>query len=220
MTVALLVDNDIVIKLARMDAFSDTMSSIGVTGKAKIGSIRVMLRYMGRSSEERRLRLVANRQEAERLNQVLQSIEEIELTDAEALTAAKLMKTAIENGLDLQEGELMLAVVAVARGGIDLATGDKRAVRSLPHMEQRWPNLSVLRTRVICLEQMFKSLCKLRGLPRVRQALATSPNADATIQFVFEQCAAHGADRFMAGLEFVTNEQIRKPAPGWLKDPL
>lgn len=217
MTVSLLVDNDIVIKLARMDVYPEAIASIGVSTSGGIGSIGVMLRYMGRASEERRMRLVATRQEAERLNAVLQTIHEIELTEEEASLAAQLMKKVLQSGLDIQEGELLLIVVAVTRGAMDIATGDKRALQSLPGLEAQWPDLSMLRGRFLCLEQIFKMLCARHGLARVRQALATSPGTDAAVKFVFDQTAAHGAERLMAGLEFLVEQQIRKSAPGWVK---
>lgn len=217
MTIALLIDNDIVIKLACMNAYQDSIASAGFHA-GQVGSIGVMLRYMGRASEERRLILAqGDKAHAESLKQVLHSITEVEPTEQECQAAASVMKVALLNEIDMQEGELTLMVVAASRGGIEIATGDKRALRSLPDLQAYWPALAALMGKFICLEQIFKTLCQRHGLKRVRDALAAAPKADSTINFVFDETNSGGATKFIAGLDFVTQEQIRKPAPGWLK---
>jgi hypothetical protein len=118
MSVSLLVDNDIVIKLAKMDVFKEGMACIGA-GPQAVGSLRIMLRYMGVANAANRLKFTSDQAEADRLGAVLQTIVELELTQAEAELAATLMKLVLENGLDLQEGELALMVVAHVRGGLE-----------------------------------------------------------------------------------------------------
>jgi hypothetical protein len=217
MTVSVLLDNDVVIKLARMNAFADGLGGINAHA-GKFGSLRVMLRYMGIADEHRRLRLTdGNKAEADRLAAALHSIAETELTAHEAADAATAMRVALTNDLDLDEGELMLMVAAAHRESLDVATGDKRAIISLPALERNWPNINTVRERIICLEQVFGRLAAKHGLARIRAAVTTSPRADKTITFVYEQTNAGGVERFQAGLEFVINNQIRKPAPGWLK---
>ncbi len=217
MSVDLLVDNDVVIKLSRMDVFSEGMQVIGAE-EGKVGSLRVMLRYMGIADEKRRLRLTQdNKAEAERLNVALHSIVELELTAAESKDAASLMKMALDNELDVDGGELMLMVVALHRGGIDIATGDKRAIRSLPALAELWPPVGSLRDRIVCLEQIFARLSTLRGIARVRTAVSTSPKADSTISYILDQTSSGGPTRFVAGVKLVLDHQIEEPAPGWLK---
>lgn len=216
MTVALLIDNDIVIKLACMNVYQDGIASAGFQA-AQVGSVGVMLRYMGRASEERRLALTrGNKAHAECLKQAVHSIAEIEPTEQESRIAAAAMKAALMNDIDVQEGELTLMVIAAARGAIEVATGDKRALCSLPALRVHWPALVALSGKFICLEQIFKMLCQRQGLKRVRDAIAAAPDADGTISFVFDKTNAGGAAQFIAGLDFVVQEQIRKPAPGWL----
>jgi hypothetical protein len=217
MTVSVLVDNDVVVKLARMNAFADGLAGIGAQA-GTFGSLRVMLRYMGIADEHRRLHLTAgNKAEADRLAAALHTITETELTAEEGADAAAAMKVALTNDLDLDEGELMLMVAAIRRGGIDVATGDKRAIRSLPALGSKWPNIHAMRERIICLEQLFGRLAAQQGLARIRAAVTTSPHADKTITFVYEQTNSGGVKRFQDGLEFVINDHIRQPAPGWLK---
>ncbi|WP_031409602.1 hypothetical protein [Thiomonas sp. FB-Cd] len=212
---ALLIDNDIVIKLARMDVFNEGVHAIGYSS-ADLGSLAVMLRYMGQLSEARRLQLTHSKEEADRLHAALQSITVIEPTDAETRTIAKVGKLAVESGLDLQEGELMLAVIAVSRGNLRIATGDKRALRSLPALETRWLDAGALRRQLYCLEQIFKSICATLGLQRVRAAVNTSPRADETIRFAYDNMQMSGKTAFIAFLDLVIKEHVEKPAPGWL----
>jgi hypothetical protein len=217
MTVSVLVDNDVVVKLARMNAFADGLASIGAY-PGTFGSLRVMLRYMGIADEHRRLNLTqGNKGEADRLAAALHTIIETELTAEEGADAAAAMKVALTNDLDLDEGELMLMVVAMHRGGIDVATGDKRAIRSLPALESKWQNIQAMRERIVCLEQLFSRLAAQHGLARVRAAVTTSPSADKTITFVYEQTNSGGLKRFQDGLALVIKDHIREQAPGWLK---
>ncbi len=216
MTVTLLVDNDVVIKLARMDAYHEGIASLG-RAPAQVGSLRVMLRYMGISDAARRLEHARTQPEADRLAQALHSIVEIELSEDESRAAARAMKVALEDELDLQEGELTLSVVAMMRGTMHVATGDKRALRSLPGLERRWSLISAMRGRFVCFEQIFKRLCTMHGIARISKAVAASPRADEAVAFVSNH---YGSDShtFIAALDHLINEQIAKPAPGWLTD--
>lgn len=216
MSVTLLVDNDVVIKLACMDVYSDGLACIGVT-PAQAGSMGVMLDFMGLTSEQNRRRLTNSADEAARLHHAIQSMTRIEPNGEESLEIARTSRIVLEQGLDFQAGELMLAVIAASRGGMDVATGDKRALRELPRLETLWASLSQMRHRFVCFEQIFRCLCSALGFPRVRSAVTTSPRADETITFVYEQTQRAGKNGFVAGLDLVINEHIERPAPGWLK---
>lgn len=216
MSLTLLIDNDVVIKLARMGCFQEGLDAIG-RRCGEVGSIKVMLRYMGVADERRRRRLCASQGEADRLQAALASIVEIELTEDEALTAGELMAIALIGELDLDEGELMLLVVALHRGSLDVATGDKRAILALPEMVRLAPSLSALQGHLICLEQIFIRMAQARGLAFVGRALALAPRADEAVAFVYHQVAGGDALRFTAALTHLVNEQLVRNAPGWLK---
>ncbi|MVT37146.1 hypothetical protein GO497_06975 [Acidovorax citrulli] len=66
MTVSVLLDNDVVIKLARMDAYLDALLSMGLTPR-QVGSLKPMLRYMGLYDNSRLVRFTDNAAEAARL---------------------------------------------------------------------------------------------------------------------------------------------------------
>lgn len=211
----LLIDNDVVIKLAQMNAYVDGLSAIDHS-PADIGSPSVMLKFMGLFSQEKRQRLTQNDAEAARLLAALQSITAIEPTEPEMKTIAALGKLALEHGLDLQAGELMLLGIAISRGGMRVATGDKRALRALPDLASHCAEANALRRQFYCLEQIFKALAHAHDLPRVRTAVTTSPRADETISFAYDRTHSNGKNAFIAFLDMVIEEHIEKPAPGWL----
>jgi hypothetical protein len=213
--VVLLADNDVVIKLSRMDVYEDALKALNVAPR-QVGSLAVMLRYMGKASESNRLRIVSNRSAADRLARVLHGITEIEPTQDERALAAKLMKGILSSGLDMQEGEVALIAVALLRERPDIATADKRAIRSLPPLAVQEGIVDKLQGRVICLEQIMKALCKAFGLPRVRNAVAADRAADTTITQAYDMCG-NGGRQFMGALDAVIKERIVNAAPGWLK---
>lgn len=213
----LLSDNDVVIKLARMDASVDGFAAIGVHTE-EVASLAVMLRYMGKASEERRLRLTSNRAESDRLMAVLQALMEIEPSKDESVLAATLMREVLSAGLDMQEGEIGLLAVAITRGGMDVATGDKRALCCLPKLQERATQLAIQRRRMICFEQIFLRLAQQHGMGRLKAAIASAPDADTTITTAVQYFESHGgAGSFVRGMQKVIGERIDQFAPGWLK---
>lgn len=216
MTVTVLLDNDVVIKLAQTDTYVDALAAVNLA-PSQVGSLRVMLRYMGIADTHRRERLTNTPAEADRLNVALQSIVELEMTSAESTLAASVMAQVLIAGLDFQEGELSLCVVAVSRGALDLCTGDKRALRSMPALQRLWSALSLLQGRCICLEQLFEKLCAKKGYGRIGVAVATSPTADETISFVYNHSSVNTGQAFIQGLQMVTKDRVERHAPGWLK---
>jgi len=216
MTVAVLIDNDVVIKLARMDAYLDAISGMGFVPH-QVASLKPMLRHMGRYDQRRTARFTDDGTEAARLFAVLQSIVEIEMTRQEAAISAQIMKAVLSAGLDFDEGELAMCVVAVSRGRLEFCTADKRALKSLPQVEALWKDLGKLRGRCICFEQVFEYLCQKHGLARVAQAVKTCPTTDKAIKAIFDYTAKGGQDLFLRGLQIVIEDRISQHARGWLK---
>lgn len=209
---ALLIDNDIVIKLAQLDVYVDGLAAIGVTPR-QVGSLGAMLRFMGL----RRREVTRTDAEADRLSKALASIAEIEPTPEEQKLAASLMKAIIGAQLDMDEGEVALMAVAVNRVGVEVATGDKRALRGLPQLAVRVPAIAALRGRMICLEQIFKRLCQAQGLPRIRAAILLARHADGTLTVAYDALSPEGAAAFVSGMDLVVQDRISSVAPNWLK---
>lgn len=216
MNLSLLVDNDVVIKLARMGCFAEGIAAIG-RSPGEVGSIKVMLRFMGIIDGDRRRRLCANEQEADRLQAALTTLTAVEMSAAESATAAALMAAALEAGLDFDEGEAMLLAVAISRNELEVATGDKRALRALPELEAAAPSIAVVRRRLICLEQIFVFLTKKHGVRYVNRAVASCPRADEAISYVNDNYGSKDAT-LISALGHLIRQQITEHAPGWLND--
>lgn len=213
-SIALLVDNDVVIKLCQMDAYDDTLAALK-TRADQIGSLGVMLRFMGKTSEEKRLRLMKNRVAADRFSAVLHKIVEIEPTEEEQEFSATLMKAIILANLDVDEGEVALIAIAVHRERPDLLTADKKALRSLPELQKLDGRIDRLKGRILCFEQVIKLLCKAFGLQRIRKAVNAAPYADSAITQAYSTFSDQGP--FIAALDLVVKDRIVITAPGWLK---
>lgn len=216
MTVSVLLDNDVVIKLARMDAYLDALSSMELT-PLQVGSLKPMLRYMGLYDNSRTARFTRDAVEQTRILAALRTISVLEMTLQEAALAGRVGKAVLAAGLDFNEGELMMCVVAVNRGGLDFCTADKRALRSLPQVESLWAELAKLRSRCICFEQVFEFLCKKKGFGRAAQAVQTCPNADSAIRTIYSHTSGGGQELFLKGLQVVIEDRISQHARGWLK---
>jgi len=216
MTVSVLLDNDVVIKLARMDAYLDAIASMGLT-QHQIGSLKPMLRYMGLYDNRRTARFTHDAAEQARILAALKTIIVMEMTPQEATLAGQIGKAVLAAGLDFNEGELLMCVVAVSRGNLDFCTADKRALRSLPQVEALWADLAKLRGRCICFEQVFEYLCQKHGLGRVSKAVQSCPAADTALHTIYDYTAKAGPEQFLRGLKVVIEDRISQHARGWLK---
>lgn len=218
MTVTVLLDNDVVIKLARMNAYLDALSGMDLTPH-QVGSLKPMLRYMGLYDHTRAARFTDNEAEANRLIAALKTIVVIEMTPDEAMLAAQVAKALLSTGLDFNEGELMMCVVAVSRGELDFCTADKRALRSLSGVESRWAGIGKMRGRCICFEQVFSCLCRKFGLSRVTSAVRTCPSTEKSMTRIHDAILGrgHGQAQFLRALEDYVEDRINQYARGWLK---
>lgn len=216
MTVTVLLDNDVVIKLARMDVYFDALSGMDLTTR-QIGSLKPMLRHMGLNDHRRTARFTDNETEAKRLIAALKTIVVMEMTPEEAALTTQVAKALLSTGLDFNEGELMMCVVAVSRGELDFCTADKRALKSLPGVESRWADIGKMRGRCICFEQVFSHLCRRFGLPRVTSAVRTCPSTEKSMTRIHDAIVGHGQDQFLRTLEAYIEDRINQYARGWLK---
>lgn len=212
----LLVDNDVVIKLAQLDCYDHALEAIGHDRK-RVGSLGFMLRYMGLTSEADRLRLARTPAAADRLGKILPTISAIEPSEAQQRRAASIMKNALLAELDLDAGEAGLMAIGIDIPSAEIATGDKRALRSMPAIAQIEQSLVSLRKRLICFEQMIGQLCRKFGMLRLRAAVTTCPSADETLATAYAHYGSKDTAVFVEVMNYVVQEQIEKPAPGWLK---
>jgi hypothetical protein len=216
MDVRLLADNDVLIKLAQLDCFRDTLVAVNIAPK-QVASLGFMLRYMGKTSADRQLQLLGDASAARRLGIVLSQVTELEPTLEQQKLAGTILKQALLAELDLDEGEVGLMAVGVDLPNADLATGDKRALRSLPRIAALETRLVVLKARFICFEQLIGRLCAKFGLKRVRTAVTTSPNADKLLSQAYDRYSSTDDMIFVQLMEHLGRKQLDEDAPGWLK---
>ncbi|MGE4243303.1 hypothetical protein, partial [Ramlibacter sp.] len=176
-----------------------------------------MVRYMGLTSEADRLRLAGTSDAAERLAKILPTITAIEPTQEQQKRAASIMRTALLAEMDLDAGEVGLLAVAVDLLHAEIATGDKRALRCMPAIAKIEQSLLVLRKRLICFEQLISQLCRKFGMQRLRTAVTTCPSADETLAKAYTHYGSKDVGVFVNLMNYAVQEQIEKPAPGWLK---
>lgn len=210
--ISLLIDNDVVIKLAQLDAYGDAITALGIA-PSDVGSLPPMLDYMSRKLAK----VTKSQDEADRLTQVLLSIAEVTITADESVLATQMMTAILQAHLDMDEGEVMLMAVAMKRPATTLATGDKKALRGLPKLSEAVPALKTLMGRIICFEQIIRKLCEKHGLPRVRSAVLKARHADQTLASAYDELHSSGAKQFIAGLKFVVEHQLPLVAPTWLR---
>jgi hypothetical protein len=213
-SIALAIDNDIVIKLAQMDAYKDGISAIGVN-LSQVASTTQMLDYLATAPHSGKLNLTLAEQG--RLHDAVKTIADVGMTVTESQVAAAMMKSILLGGLDLHEGETALMAIATQRATLEVATGDKRALKDLPKLATAYPPLAKLMGRIICLEQIFRKICKKHGFKRIRAAVVSAPHADQIISMFYDEAATKGDAAFIAGMSFVIQQQINAVAPGWLK---
>ena len=213
---ALLIDNDVVIKLAQMRVYGEAIVALGYR-RHEVGTLRFMLNYMGKSSNARRLAFMRSQQgAADQFKIVLDSIQELETTEDEAKLAAQLMRRILLEELDMDEGEVTLIAVAISRKPPALATGDKRALSGVPALALHEPCVTALHGKFICFEQVVKRLCSQLGMPRVRTAIATDRRADPMVTQAYDACASGGQAYFISALDFVVSKQLGALCGTWL----
>jgi hypothetical protein len=79
----------------------------------------------------------------------------------------------------IDSGEAVLLALAISNDKAALATGDKRALKSLGALQQVG-RLLELTGRIICLEQLLGCLIKLLGCEVVRTGISNDPSDNAT----------------------------------------
>lgn len=213
MTVGLLVDNDIVIKLAKIDAYRDGLLAMNIALES-VASVGVMLHYMANLAG-RCVRMTEA--ESNRLLAILPTIAAEEPTREEQVFATRLMKVVLENELDADEGEILLFAMASLRPNVYIATGDKRAMRGLGTLGLRERLLLPLRGRVLCFEHFCIALARAHGFRRIQIAVRASRSADETLNAAADYFAASSGRGFIHGLEAAIEERIERDSPGWLK---
>lgn len=127
------LDNDVVLKTCSYGVGTQLVQ-LGTTG-VLAPAILALARFTLRSRLERSRVLVDPRGASAQLDAVLAQIRLLEPTPKEVEIAADLEAAATEVNLSLDAGESQLMAMLMARGGLALVSGDKRAAKVLIGVE-------------------------------------------------------------------------------------
>lgn len=209
------VDNDILLKVScyglDREIFSfrstDTLETMGV-----LASARFVLPHA-----IKKRRLTGNPVDAiGRLESLLKRTITIEPTSEELQLAGRLENLALHKGLSLDTGESLLCSVAIAREIPLLATGDKRAIRSIESLYNLDQELSLLYQKIRCLEQLVPRSLDKGFSNRLRLAICSGLPVDQTLSICFE-CNTGSAEEkvIRTALQSYINE-MKSQAPNVL----
>ena len=208
----LLLDVDVVIKLAAYDLFEATAhpgcpaSCNGHRGV--IGTTRFVAR-------KRLKRKAADPRPAQaRLDDFLvHDAVELEPTEDELRLAAALEAEAATAGLELDSGESQLCAIAILRGMPALLTGDKRAIAAAESLVNSVAQMAGLSQRVACLEQAVTLAVERLGALPVRARVLAERGMDKAIDICFQHTnPAVDPDFYPTGLSSYIKD-VRASAP-------
>ena len=172
MTAAMLIDNDVIIKLAAFKLGSQleiAIARIDVQPATMLGVGKFVVRD----------RLVRADWLTDRAS-VLAALEDfltilafVEPTNAELETAAEFERTALQLNLELDGGESQLLAILLNRNYKVLLTGDKRAILAIASIA---PNQA--QGKLACFEQILLDIAIRANIDDVRTNVCREPKVD------------------------------------------
>lgn len=186
---ALLLDNDVVHKLAQMDLLVDSEEIL----RSKFGQLSVLHTLKFKfcphpSKENKRNRAIQKYGSCvvTRIESFIASAENIDTT----VSNHALLQAMSEEPHTLDAGEMQLVQTLLDSNGGHLFTGDKKFLASLSKLECIEPLLPTINDSFICFEQIMIVLIQELGFDTVKtkylKALDSSVALDKTLQFCME----------------------------------
>lgn len=205
-----LVDNDVVLKIACYSLVDEAVAATTVGGvpPAMLGVGRFVIR--GRLTRPRNIADVARAGAA--FERLLQAVSLVEPNEAEVSLAADLEAEANRRDLDLDGGESQLLAILVTRACRLLVTGDKRAIVAMAIVAP-----ARAAARIACLEQLIAHIVGIIGSAAVRAGVCAEPGADRAVALCFG-CSGRSAptdDDSLAALASYAGH-LDRAAPGVL----
>jgi len=202
----ILLDNDVVIKLAAYSLAEQLFQATSTRSSqpAMLGVSRFVI-----ASKIARAKFIRDRSAAAASVGILVSkIEWLEPDDAELKFAAQLEAEAMHSGLEMDVGESLLIAILINRSFVALITGDKRAIRALSKSLSR-PSSQM----VACLEQLVAYFVSTDDLQYLRTRICAEPLVDRAITACFGcSQATTTADSVIDGLRSYIND-LEQNAP-------
>jgi hypothetical protein len=182
-TLILVVDTDVLIKCSCYSLLDDirspsaTDSNIGILGAA---------RFVTRNYLERRGEINDRAGAQRRFADYVRRVTILEPTDEELALATVFEEAGVRLGLDFDVGESQLYAIAILRTTPLVLTGDKRAIAGAESLQQEMTQLTALRGRIACLEQVLIGITERIGVPATRVKICAEPKMDRSLTICFE----------------------------------
>ncbi|SRR6266480_4650900 len=181
---AALVDNDILVKLARYDLYSDFLPEIGVS-PAEVGLHPLAQYSLGLRDPKRVQRKAGSPAAATRVIAAAKSASLVSTTHQEQQLAAEFVARANQAGLQIDVGEATLFAIGSVRPVSIIATGDKRSVRALSTLQPSIGQAAALSGHILCLEQIIEIILRARGVGYVGPRIRADSAADISVSACF-----------------------------------
>ena len=181
---ALLVDNDIVEKLAQLDLHQEAKALL----TSKFGQIVILdtlkFKLCPKNPSKRKKR------NATVMARIEDFISEVVIEISSTIDDPDLINALSNNSEGLDAGEMQLLQALLKNDGKLMFTGDKRFLKALANIETLKDKLAKVNGSFICFEQLPYFLITELGFEQVKekfiQALNSEIKVDTTLKFCFE----------------------------------
>lgn len=177
----LLFDADVLIKLSVLDCYAESVAAMGLQ-VSQCATLLSMTKSAGIDRQEVRERRAGPGKAARRLYRTLAAIPTIDrLTTEERTLAVEITGVSQAQGLFVDGGEAMLIAISLHRNIPLVATGDKKAIRSLPELCRHVPSVSGLKNRIACLEHLLIKVARAEGFGKIQPRLWAGRSCDTAL---------------------------------------
>lgn len=211
---ALLIDNDIIHKLAQLDLLKPAYALL----REMYGSIAVLktLTYKFCPKLAQKRRRVENRYGEDVISRIEDFLnEDVVLVDIAVQNEVLIEAMGCESNLDAGEMQLLQAMID-SKDDL-MFTGDKRFLKAICDSETLKDTLSSIAGSFVCFEQVMICLIKRLGFELVKssylQALTASYKIDKTLTFCFEGGENAEEERVLENLQANVKHIEQKQAP-------
>lgn len=206
------LDNDVVLKTCSYGAGAELVELS--TTEDLTPAILALARFTLRSRVERSRVLVDAQNASAQLDVLLAKVRFLEPAPDEVDVAADFEAAATEANLSFDVGESQLVAMLMARGGVALVSGDKRAAKAMSVV------VPDLERRLVCLEQVLHSMITRFGLEPLRSSVCREKASDRAVTNCF-QCSSgkvevisvlQGLESYLRSLQSDTGKLLVKRA--------
>lgn len=180
-----LIDADLVFKFASIN-ISEPFKNVFKKYATKI-AIPLSFKYVVPSLMRKKIDPVNIGVALSSLEDLLAFCDCVEPTEEELILSAQIETIAQDLNLAIDIGESMIIAIFITRQLDYIATGDKRAIKSLPELciKANFINAKLFIEKLICLEQIIVATIQNGEWAFVRDRICLMPHIDKTLQICF-----------------------------------